>query len=405
MQFSSGLLTEYQKSIVKEAESGNLVLNPWWALEDTRKTWRIVDALASIVDTEGVTGLCVLADSGIPIGVPLAQALHLPCYVYRRKAWDLEGTNDPQFLLPSPTPRSTLVLVDSHIDSGVTAGTCVAYLLERNITVKKIAAPFQLPPTGNAEVVVPELPEKVLLQDHLEEDEAKTFGVYFGRERIERATISQHFPSFLRPYQSIVDDIGYLPFKRKRLGFIATSIISRRKAIPELGPFDANLASDLRQTFGSGASQVWDFFAKPDVVKRVCRSAINQIDMGKIDIIVGTGGVGTGLALSLAFNSRFAGMILTTLERGLEWYSPVNYAERPRVLMCTGRLCTGQYVLGAKQRLTELGLGLDSVLALRYAPEIVKSPRDRMISALDNLEAPILVLANASCLTCKHEMC
>lgn len=393
MRLPQGILTEYQQSIIRKAESGDLVLNPWWTLGDTRKAWRVVDALASIIGTEGVTGVCVLADSGIPIGVPLAQALHLPCYVYRRKAWDLEGTNDAQYLLPSPTPGSALVLVDSHIGSGVTAGTCIAYLLERDIAVRKIAAPFQLPSTGNAAVITPALPEKVLLQDHIEEDEAKTFNARLSGGKIERATISQHFPSLLRPYRSIVDDTGYLPFKRKRLGFIATSLISRRKPTPELRPFDTDLASDLRKTFDSGASEVWGFFAKPDLVKRVCRSVMNQIDMGRIDIIVGTGGVGTLLALSLAFNSRFAGTVLTTLERGIEWYSPLNHTERPRVLMCTGRLCTGQYVLGAKQRLAELGLCLDSVLALRYAPEIVKSPRNHMISALDNLEAPILVLS------------
>ena len=383
------LLANYLQTIIRKSEFGKPVLQPWWILEDTAQVWPLIENLASRIDTDGLTGVCALADSGIPIGVPLAQALEMPCYVYRRKMWSLDDIPGPQHVVPRLSSESTITLVDSHIATGFTVSACLNYFSEQNISVKHVVAPLSIVPKRYLPFRETGI-EYVILQDYVAKDAVAD--LLFGIKGVQRANLEQDFPSLIRSYAEEIDDTGYLLSKKERLKLIAKSYITR-SSIPILNPYNEDLAKDLRLAFDSRDSKVWEFFSKPDLVKRACLSVPEVINLDKIDIIVGTGEIGTIFALCVAYHCKFTGMILTTLERGLEWYYQENNSKRKRVLVCSGRLKTGQYLLGAKKRMSRLGLEIDSILALRYTPEEVRRPRNRLVTAVKELESQIFIMS------------
>ncbi len=108
------------------------------------------------IDPE-ISGLCVLATSGIPFGAVLSQIVCRPMYIYRRHQWAVsDGSHAPSTnglprllqlaahavsagsrlratrhfaILPSIPEKASVALVDSHMRTGSTASACCAAVL------------------------------------------------------------------------------------------------------------------------------------------------------------------------------------------------------------------------------------------------------------------------------------
>lgn len=368
------LIDEYIRTIVCPKKDNFIEFSPWSLLQNINLAKKIIDEFCARYDFSNITGICVLANSGIPIGVLLAQALNLPFYVYRRNAWSIEKARTPHNIFPVPPQGSSLAMVDSHIGAGYTSGTCFSLLEERQIFVRCVVAPITF-----METLPPEIIKIRRDIDYWVLDDARNY-----EDTLLEVFNFDNLYDVVRKIKNRNEDntppTGVHSFFHKPARFYAILSIfeSFFKKKDEVTFLNDELKYDLRNSFDSTESGVWSFFSQPKIRKHTISYLCQKLNITDYDIIVGTGVFGTFLSICLGQHNEFRGNIYSTYNH-IGWENFFMDSKPKKCLICIGRLKTGLVLRNTIEKLQSNNVDVEKILVLRYAPELANFPMNKLI--------------------------
>lgn len=358
--------------------------NPWLVLKDLDLATRLAENMSGLLPKKLLPhGVCILADSGLPLGVLTAQAMGRPMYFYNRNPWRLDDINHQYYIFPKPPEGIILSLLDSHITTGFTAKTCYRLLSERSIKVNSVISPITfidiLPKETERH---DDLPYRNLAKASKFKDTLFSLrGIESPNDIINMIKARHKEPRYL--------ESPYLPSRIGRLKAIIASPFTGKKL--NVRYLDEDIKQELRNAFSSSESDIWSLFTRPKLIKETCEGIGKRIDFNEYDTIVAIGVIGTIFALCLAWHNKYKGKIVST-------YEPTDWNESllasKNVLICTGRLLTGIYLHGTSDDLKKRGINPKLAIALRLAPEAVKFPRSLMLRhELSSVDFEVLAIS------------
>ena len=373
------LIKTYLSTLVYK-ENGNISYDPWLILQNMKLARKIVLRLIETFDFSKIDGVCILANSGIPLGVMLSQAISKPMFFYRRQPWSIEDKpNKPFFIYPIPEEGSNLVLVDSNIGDGTTSGACVSFLENNNINVKSCITPISFIHQAkyhverNIEYISLVYAEEII-DDLLElfhcETEEKVLQVITKRKEEEV------------PISGINNKTKKLSFGKK-IQTIFSNFFSSKY---QFSVIDEDLSSFLKKSFGSEESQFWSVFSKPKDLKEACLKISKATGIDEYDIFFGTGFFGTIFAIMLAWYSNSDKKIYSTyLLAGWDTLNEQADANNKYIII-SGRLRTGIIIKRLLLDLEKINITTEAVVAIRH---INYKPKIFTIQCLNELKSKL----------------
>lgn len=390
MSTDDELVSNYLQTILIENES-KPIFDPWLILQNLPLAHAVGQNLAHLIQNVEQSSICVLADSGIPLGVLVAQVLNVPIYFYRRSPWvfDRKGIN---YLLPSNgTTKREIHLVDSHIRTGYTASQAYEFLSLAGYNVKSIVAPLAFHyPITTLEAYRDKLDYNLLLKDISQKQlEKYLFNAYAVSHT------KQYLHSFLydgHKYEN--DGVSYLLPKKTRLLMLLRSLVLPRR-LPAFQPPNVTLARKMSNLFNSSPSGIWELFMYPELLAEACGIVIGQINIQEYEVIIGNGYIGTIFALCVAYRSNFQGTILSTVRGGFVRHKGISSPlKSQRAAIFSGTLQSGYYLLATSDLLRSMKVYADTMVALRFNPSGVDLIRRRVLTYLSELkDMQIIVLS------------
>lgn len=352
---------------------------PWRIMQDMKFARLLAEVIASKIDTSKVSGICILANSGIPLGVLVAQILQMPAFFYKSSPWTIDDEPGPLSIYPRIPTGSNVVLFDSHITSGFTSSSCYDMLKENGITVESVISIISFLDVPGITINRRNVHYNVISNaiDHVDTllqllsvEEYSDISIALKTANDEAR--KQSFPS------GSSDLTGYLSTKLNRFSKLLLSLISQSKTPLEY--HDQELAQNLRTLFASRESALWLLFSNPGLIRKISLDAGNAILINQYDVIVATGYLGTIFALCMAWHNNFNGQIIST-------HSPIGWDKLPKTgsiikyLICSMRLRTGYYVNGALNLISQYAdpERSETIFALRLWNEEVDFPRNRFL--------------------------
>lgn len=390
------LCEQYLKTVLRKSAKGEFRTTQWLLMQNLSLARRLVRLLIQKCENVQADNVIVLANSGIPLGVFMGLALDKPIYFYRREPWTVDDQTDIYIVPPLPK-NSVSILVDSNINSGLTMKTCTELVKKQGGEVSSVVALFDIrkPHDASSDSYTSNIITPITL-----------FERSVCVETLERITSSQKASSesisdILRPPEKsdhmfwTFDESGYIPSRSKRFWGLMRGMLpgyTGRSAVRKITYIDATLSRKLKAAFSSTDTDIWRFFTMPKLRKEVCETVNHVFDLGDIDVLIGTSYLGTAFALCLAWNSRFQGKIISTVDTE-SWRELQISQESNNHLICSGRLMTGIHTWGAIGLADRHNLNVSQVLALRFANELVRYPRNRHVDNIFHRIDDIYVLS------------
>jgi hypothetical protein len=386
------LIEQYLTATIQNYGEKGTIFAPWLILQHMELARNFAKRIALKSNGLVSSGFCVLAESGLPIGILVAQAMGKPMFFYRKTPWQIEDKPGPWSIFPPVPPGSALTLVDSHITTGFTASSCHDFLKQMGVFVDNIACiiTFQDLPgvTPHWRSIHPislstALAHRATLLDRLG---AETWDQVYSL--MTKAANNARGLSF---GLKSADDVGYLLTKPNRLRTILQYLLYAVQSKLQIKYVDQKLAKELRSHFGASESELWRFFTHPDWVRRVCLCAGESLGIDSYDVIVATDTLGTIFALCLAWHNNFTGRIVSN--RSPVGWDDLNHMRNPvQCLVCSARLHSGYHVSGTIKLLSRFHIEPKAVLALRLSTEGIGFPHNRVLFELLKFKAKPTIL-------------
>jgi len=388
------LAEQYVRSIVPLPCSGAPApASPGLVLQDMPLAFSIADAASKIEDLRQSSGICALADSGLPLGTIIAQALHKPLYLFRGRPWSIEGDPVPHSVYCHVPEGSTISMVDSHITMGHIAATCAYYLSRRGVSVRSLFTPINLTPSAQSSR---EGLEGIRCHALADLPSLRPFLSRYFRTSNDAQLNEVLSAVFRRPRDPVtpspptVEDQA-LPPRSQRLMMMAKSVL-RHRQFPRVQYPHQREASQLRQLFPSHEPNMWTVLTEPALLRQVTVLAQRALDLDSFDVILGTNYLGTSLALALAWHKNYAKPLISTL--WLDGWDILKSMPRDTsVLVCSMRIQTGLFVAAAIRRLKKYHIMPAAVLTFRYSPQRLRLPRSDILDELSRLDIVVTAIS------------
>ena len=385
------LIESYLKKLVRKKSNGETLYDPWLILTDFSLSKLLANRIASKIRNIKISGICILADSGIPLGVLLSLALEKPFFIYRRDPWSIDNLSGDRFIFPNPPEGSELIIVDSHITTGYTSSACFDMLNARGISVKGIVAPIsfldlQLLNNKSYKRDV----KYISLADSLDYQKLllELFEVDMMLEVVSK--IKKRAAELKKEDD---EETQFTPPRIRRFSGLLSSFFRKNSKLP-FTILDENRQKNLNNEFSSDESEVWDFLCnRPQGLKILCERVGQEITLNSFPILIGTEMLGSIFSISLAWYNEYEGEVFST-------YKPDGmnikrfHLHTGSYLLVTGRIRTGIFVRGAIEALGKYNLIVAKILVLRLALSGVQTPRNLMIyDSLRRANCEILVIS------------
>lgn len=252
------LVREYLETVFSDGTTEKTAshFNPWLVLKKLDLATRLAENMSGLMPKKSLPhGVCILADSGLPLGVLTAQAMGRPMYFYNRNPWKLDDINHQYYIFPKPPEGIILSLIDSHITTGFTANTCYKLLSERNIKVNSVITPITFLDLLSKETEKHEdLPYRNLAKASKFKDSLFSLrGAEDANDIINMIKARHKEPRYL--------ESPYVPTRLERLKAIIASPFSGREL--NVRNLDEDIKQSLRNAFSSSESDIWSLFTRP----------------------------------------------------------------------------------------------------------------------------------------------
>jgi len=381
---------KYLECIITDNKYGGKIFDPWLIMENPELLRTICELLSLKYESvENVNSCCILADSGMPIGIFLAQNLSLGMHFYRRSSWMIDDETGPRSIYPKLNKDSVLPIIDSHITTGFTAGSCIELLKYQDVGVDNVITVVNFQTIPNFE---PFYKPQNLISGVSVSDKKEIVFKAFGIDRWEKLpqemissrirSKSFHFENKYRKKSQVISN------KSKRFFRIIKSLSPFLGKL-EINYIDDRLSNELNKVFPSAESGVWNFFTFPDEVKKACLALNKILDFNSHQVLVATDYLGLIFTLCIAWHNNFSGKILSTKSR-VGWD---NVPPGTDCIICSARIQTGYSILATLDFLSQYKFVPSKIVALRYSNEQVEFPRNKVIEYLVSKNIPIYALS------------
>lgn len=371
------LIHEYLDTIIQRDALGEIFFNPWLILQNTNLAKRLIREICNSFDFNNSTGICILANSGIPLGVLLALSTNKPMYFYRRDPWEIEDLQGSCYIYPQPPKFSHLTLIDSHIGSGFTSGTCYDYLLQKHIAVDNIVAPIsfinQVP--SDIEKITRDTNYCCLSEANDVEEILLNIFQYQNMADVIRSI--KHRKEDVIP-ASGVDPSTMQLSKFEKILTLFKAITGKREKIEYL---DLDFCKYLRKKYSSHESDMWLLLTSTNEFTRIIEIINQKINFNNYDMLIGTGILGTIFSLCFYWFTDFQGAIYSTY-KPTGWDKLSVNSKKTSCLVFSGRVRTGVFLKSILKRLHESNIEIEKVIVIRYAPQGVRFPKNLFMNNL-----------------------
>lgn len=281
-------------------------------LSNPNVLFNIAEDLSRLI-IPSLSHLCVLASSGMAIGVALSLYSRLPIIFYRRLQWpkpESEGLG-PKFL-PSVPLDSNVGMVDSHERTRYTSAVCFDELYEEyGITVSQMIAPISF------DMCIDQNYNRNMTYSYLK-NASEIVNTISNRNnlKLSKDKLVSYFDQtnfWLYPPLEIESD----PYKEFRAPGLAKSPSWFIGSGSDISIFEKieNEFSLSSYSFKSKDDEIWNFFLYPSLVEEFSKEAGEKLDIKKYDYLIGVGHLGTALSIALAYYNQniFSGSIIMYL--------------------------------------------------------------------------------------------
>jgi len=328
-------LRDYIKTLIVQ-HNGEPVFSKLNILSNVEVLCKIGDTIGESI-SDSSNGLCILATSGIPVGIVASLYKNKPIYFFHRKGWQRKGV--PIYVLPSPPPNLEINLIDSHVRSGLTSRAAYMELTDSyQSRVSTIYAPVIFKPliTHRCDIQYKALSNYQdtlkILSDLLEEPEASVE----ARLQDVHGTFWSYPPNIQIPLDEFKSKN---PLGKLRWFKPTKSPISMVELISE------ETKDLIHKNIRFSDQGVWELFQASTLVKNICKIAGEKISIDQYDYLVGVQPLGMALAVALAYCNKdlFKGQIVAWL--GQAGFIPrITDWENKKVLIVTVRVQVGTYL-------------------------------------------------------------
>jgi len=303
-----------------------------------------------------VTAICLLASSGMAVGIATALVAKVPLTFFHRAGFPKpEARGLGSRFRPDRRFSAKVAILDSHERSRYTSALCIQELKRyESLQPVQVVVPFSFDTLIDPLNTHQEIDYTIILNFSNAVHDIVQFRDDLTAEDL--ISLVENPRSSLWKYPPNDDsEQGYSEFNVPGIMQRPRWFLGRGTNMAMVKPISAELAN-LCMHINPSDDGIWDFFLDPAFLRQFALQAGSVLGLEDYDHIVGVGHLGTAVAIALAYynQDRFRGTIITHLgDYGLIPY-PKNL-ENKRVLPIEMRLKTGAYAVDVFTRLTGLG--------------------------------------------------
>jgi hypothetical protein len=352
---SEDLVVRYVASSIVRSSKGAHHFSKLEVLSDLPLLFELSARLADRLRND-VTAICVLASSGMAVGVATALVAEVILTFFHRAGFPRpESRGLGSRFRPDRRFSAKVAILDSHERSRYTSALCIEEL-KRYGSLQPV------------QVVVPFSFDTLIdpLNTHQEVDYSNVLNFSDAVHDIVKlrddltvedliSLVENPRGSFWKypPYDTL--EQGYSEFNVPGITQRPRWFLGRGTNMAIVKPVSSELVNLCRHVNPTDDG-IWDFFLDPAFVRQFSLQAGSVLGIEHYDHIVGVGHLGTAVAIALAYHNqdRFRGTIIAHFgDYGLIPY-PKDLKNK-RVLPIEMRLKTGAYAVDVFARLTGLG--------------------------------------------------
>lgn len=373
------LAAEYLRtSVVKGADQVVRHL-PFEVLRHPELLARLGRALSDLIYADDYDVVCILASSGLAIGIATAELLGKSICVYRDTGWDIDDDRVHHSIYPVPKTGSRVLVIDSHINTGASARQCIDILHNLQCKAKSVAVLVDLR--------APNLPERIgiptialcradEMRDELFEllsisKDSDLAGALMGAKSASRQVTGRDEKTRLPPS-------AYLQHSLHPRSFGAD--------------YDQLFGESLRRQFQSGEGDLWRFLCSTLESRPTIARAASFVDFASVRLTACTDYLGTIFGLRMALAVNYRGQMLSTLSYQC-WPATIGTDTNVRPQVISARLRSGLHVYAASERLKTLGAETSRAVILRRATKSVLTPRLVFLTELSRQGVEVVILS------------
>ena len=361
-------------------ESKNIYFDPWLILYNFQLLNNLVNNLEkqikSEVNLKNIDGVCILARSGIPIGINIALSMKLPIHFYFRDPLRFENQEDFYFIFPQILANHNYLLVDSHTVTLHTANSAAEFIRSKGANVEGLAVPFNFTDYINHQMLSNQ-PFKNLI----------SLGNATNFLEIIHKLTKINDPKSLKKLliqkskkQRYYNESPFIPKKLSRLWLLISTYIKRNEKALSFDSkafyLNSSLAKLIRGKYGPQESDTWRLLCDPEIMYEVCQTINTNLGKCIPNYIYATGRLGTIFALNYAFFTEFKGSMFTTY-KPLLWDRHIDKIKCHNPIIFSGRLRTGLFIKNLHSKLLdEYSINSKNIFILRYYASGVHPPRN-----------------------------
>ena len=349
---------------VQLSKDGYLYFSKLETLKDLKFLFTLSEKLSEKLAPD-VTHICVLASSGMALGVSIALVTRLPIIFYKSAGWPMPESHGlgPRFL-PTVPLNAKVALVDSHEHTRYTSALCYDELTRQGIQVVQSITPISFDVTIDS-----------TWNRNIDYSFLSSFSEMF--DRIAQKHLAIATPQDFLKYIMAADnrfwlappiprqDAPYYEFDAPGMRARPYWFIGRGHSPTFIETINSEFSSLLTRKIDPSDQGRWNFFSDPRLVEDWARTAGDVLKIDEYDYLIGAGHLGTALALSLAYynQDKFAGKILFYL--GRDGFLPQETTLRgKKILPIEMIITTGVYAVDIYHRVLELGGRIDKYVTV-----------------------------------------
>lgn len=361
-------------------ESKKNYFDPWLIIYNFPLLNLIAKKLETKIKSElnwkSIDGVCILANSGIPIGIYVALSMKLPIHYYFRDPIRFENQEDFYYVFPQISANRNYLLLDSHTVTLHTANSATEFIQKKGAKVEGLAVPFNFTDYINHQMLSnPPFKNLISLGNANDFQE-----VIYGLTRTNDPKSLKNLLIQRSKIQKYYNESPFIPKKWSRFySLISTYLKRNEKDLSfESKKFFVNssLAKTVRAKYGPQESDIWRLLCDSEIMYEVCQAIKTSLGKYFPNYIYATGQLGTIFALNFAFFSEFKGSMFTTY-KPLLWDGHINENKCQNPIIFSGRLRTGLFIKNLHSKLLyEFNIDSKNIFVLRYFASGVKPPRN-----------------------------
>lgn len=311
------------------------------------------------------THICLLASSGMALGICIGLVAKLPILFYKPEGWPRPESHGlgPRFL-PNVPLNARIALVDSHEHTRYTSALCYDELAIKGIQVLQSITPVSFDDTIDSTWTKNIDYSSIINFSELIERVARKYSSIASVDELRKFINSTDNRFWLAP-PIRRQETPYYEFDAPGIKERPQWFLGKGHEPTHIETIASRLNSLLPEKISPSDEGRWAFFLDPIFVEEWAKTAGDILNLEQYDYLIGAGHLGTALAISLAYynQDKFTGKIVFYL--GRDGFVPqIQDLRGKKILPIEMIITTGVYAVDIFHRVLELGGRIDKYITV-----------------------------------------